>query len=73
VTLDGSRSFALDRKSLSFHWRVGSEATGTGERLRHHFTQAGRLQVVMTVSDSTGLPCGTATDSLYVTVEDRSK
>ena len=73
VTLDGSRSFAPDGKSLSFHWRVGSEATGTGERLRHHFTQAGRFQVVMTVSDSTGLPCGTATDSLYVTVEDRSK
>jgi PKD repeat protein len=71
VTLDGSKSHVPDGKSLSFYWRVGSDTMGTGERLRHRFTQPGRYQVVMTVSDSTGLPCGTATDSLYVTVQDR--
>jgi large repetitive protein len=71
VTLDGSRSFDPDGRSLSFYWRIGPDTTGIGERLRHRFTQPGRYQVVMPISDSTGLPCGTASDSLYVTVQDR--
>ncbi|MCC6984234.1 MAG: PKD domain-containing protein [Bauldia sp.] len=58
--LDGSRSADPDGQALSFDWLVGTRDRLVGERVRHAFTRAGDVPIELTVSDGTGLTCGTA-------------
>ncbi len=58
--LDASRSADPDGQALSFDWRVGTRDVLVGERVRYGFTRAGDVPVELTVSDGTGLVCGTA-------------
>ncbi len=70
VLLDGSGSSHPAGLALSFRWQIG-EASEVGERVRHAFSASGDVPVRLTVSDSSGLSCGTATDVFRVRVRQR--
>ncbi|MGK9167185.1 PKD domain-containing protein [Inquilinus limosus] len=72
VLLDGTRSRDPDGGGLTFVWRIGDGTTESGERVRHLFRQTGDIPVELTVTDSSGLSCGVATDSTTATVRRRS-
>ena len=71
IILDGSRSSDADGNDLSFYWNIGSGDELAGERIRYRFRRAGEYDVRLTVSDKTGLPCGTDTGAVKVTIRDR--
>lgn len=68
VLLDGTRSRDPDGGALTYVWRIGDGTTESGERVRHLFRQAGDIPIDLTVTDGSGLPCGTATGSTVATV-----
>ncbi|TSD87204.1 PKD domain-containing protein [Mycobacterium sp. KBS0706] len=72
VLLDGTRSRDPDGGALTHVWRVGDGTIESGERVRHLFRQTGDVPVELTVTDSSGLSCGQATDRTVVTVRRRS-
>jgi PKD repeat protein len=72
VLLDGSRSRDPDGGGLTQVWRIGDGTTEAGERVRHLFRRIGDIPVELTVTDSSGLPCGVATDHTVATVRRRS-
>lgn len=72
VLLDGTRSRDPDGGALTHVWRIGDGTTESGERVRHLFRQTGDIPVELTVTDSSGLPCGTATAATVATVRPRS-
>jgi large repetitive protein len=72
VLLDGSRSSDPDGGALTQVWRLGDGTVETGERVRHLFRQTGEIPVALTVTDSSGLPCGVGTDDTVATVRRRS-
>ncbi len=72
VLLDGPGSRDPDGGALTHVWRIGDGTTESGERVRHLFRQAGDIPVELTVTDSSGLPCGVASDDTIVTVRRRA-
>jgi len=68
VLLDGTRSQDPDGGALTHVWRIGDGSTESGERVRHLFRQTGDIPVQLTVTDSSGLPCGVATADTVATV-----
>ena len=65
VAFDGSRSSATPGGELSaYEWDFGDGGSGTGVRTSHTYTDAGRHQATLTVTDSTG-----QTDAAQVVVE----
>ncbi|WP_026872606.1 PKD domain-containing protein [Inquilinus limosus] len=72
VLLDGSRSSDPDGGGLTHVWRIGDGTVESGERVRHLFRQTGDIPVELTVTDSSGLPCGQASARTIVTVRQRS-
>ena len=68
MLLDGTRSRDPDGGALTHVWRIGDGTTESGERVRHLFRQTGDIPVELTVTDSSGLPCGVATDRIVATV-----
>jgi len=69
--LDGSKSSDPDGDALTYSWRIGDTQTVTGETVRHRFTRAGRTPVTLTVHDTSGLACGTASDTINIDVKSR--
>ena len=70
--LDGSRSSDPDGGALTHVWRIGDGTVESGERVRHLFRQTGDIPVELTVTDSSGLSCGQASDTGIVTVRPHS-
>jgi PKD repeat protein len=54
VTLDAGDSYDVDGEVVSYDWRFGDGATGTGETAQHVYTDAGTYRVELTVHDDDG-------------------
>jgi PKD repeat protein len=72
VLLDGTRSRDPDDGALTHVWKIGDGSIESGERVRHLFRQTGDIPVELTVTDNSGLSCGQASDSGFVTVRPHS-
>jgi PKD repeat protein len=65
ILLDGSASTDPDGQALSHAWTIGGEGE-LGERVRHTLTATGDIPVTLTVSDTSGLACGTASTTFTI-------
>jgi PKD repeat protein len=72
AVLDGSGSTDPDGQALTYAWQVADGTTESGERVRHLFRKAGDVEVKLTVTDSSGLSCGSSSDSIVVKVRPRT-
>lgn len=68
ITLDGRNSRGVGGPIASFVWSFDGGRSDTGAVVRRRYDAAGRHRVVLTVRDASGLPCGVATDTTFVTV-----
>jgi PKD repeat protein len=66
-TFDGSRSKDLNGDPLSYAWDYGDGTTGAGEVTSHTYAEAGSYEVILTVTDPSGL---TGATSVVVDVTD---
>lgn len=71
LELDGSASSDPDGDALSFFWEFEDGTLLFGERLRYVLFSAGEMPVTLTVSDTSGLPCGTSQDTAVINVQER--
>ena len=51
IPFDGSGSYDPEKKSLTFTWKFGDNATGTGNRTTHAYALPGKYIVTLEVSD----------------------
>ena len=65
------RSYDPDGTSLDHVWDFGPDGQRNGERVAHSFSAPGEYEVKLTVSDGSGLSCGTASDTMTVKVRAR--
>ena len=65
------RSYDADGTDLSHTWDFGPDGQQSGERVAHNFSASGDYEVKLTVSDGSGLSCGTASDTIRVKVRER--
>jgi hypothetical protein len=72
VLLDGSGSHDPDGQALSHTWQIGTSGSAFGERVRHTLTEPGDTPVTLTVSDTTGLACGTTSRTMHLTAKQRN-
>jgi hypothetical protein len=77
VLLDGSASSDPDGQALSHTWQIGDGQIGPaasefGERVRHVFTEPGGIPVTLTVTDTSGLACGTASSTVRIIAKERN-
>jgi PKD repeat protein len=71
VLLDGSASNDPDGEALTHVWTIGDGSSEQGERVRHTFLAAGDYPVTLTVSDTSGLACGTASTTVHILARQR--
>jgi len=71
VLLDGSASWDADGEALSHSWSIGDGSSELGERVRHTFLAAGDYPVTLTVSDTSGLACGTTSTTVHIHARQR--
>ena len=71
VLLDGSASRDPDDTALSHTWDIGDGSSALGERVRHTFSTAGTVPVTLTVADTSGLVCGTASSTVHIVARQR--
>lgn len=71
ILLDGSASSDPDGQALSHSWQIGETASEFGERVRHRLATVGTVPVTLTVSDTSGLACGTASTTVTITSQER--
>jgi PKD repeat protein len=67
VTFDGSGSYDLDGRIVSYAWNFGDGSTGTGSPVQHQYALGGSYSVTLTVTDDRGL---TNAKSQSITVAD---
>jgi len=67
----GWRSYDPDGTDLAHVWDFGADGQRQGERVSHAFGAPGDYDVTLTVTDGTGLSCGTASDTMRVKVRTR--
>jgi PKD repeat protein len=72
VLLDATASHHQNGLALTFAWQIGNSDAKLGERVRHTFTAPGVYPVTLTVTDSTGLSCGTATTTFRIIARQRN-
>lgn len=68
---NASGSSDPDGSALSYFWVLSSGASLDGETPGHQFTEAGRFEAMLTVSDNLNLPCSSATDTVIINVKQR--
>ena len=68
VTFDGTLSEDQDGQIREYFWDLGDGTTKNGARIEHRYQQTGSYQVVLTVVDNVGGPCGINTDTLEVSI-----
>ena len=71
LLFDASASEAADGQPLSYSWDMGDGSALAGEKVRHGYAKPGLYPVRLTVSDGSGLACGSATDAVHVSVRRR--
>ena len=71
ILLDGSASRDPDGEALSHAWQIGDGASEIGERIRHMLAAPGDVPVTLTVSDTSGLACGTASTTFMLRARER--
>jgi hypothetical protein len=71
ILLDGSKSSDPDGHALRFAWQIGDGSTAAGERVRHVIPAPGEYKAILSVSDTSGLSCGTATESFRIIARER--
>ncbi len=71
AVLDARGSEDPDGDQLTYLWDLGDGSTARGPVVQHAYSEPGRYTARLTVSDSTGLLCGSATDEVTVTVAAR--
>ena len=71
LLFDAAGSEAADGQPLSYSWDMGDGSTLAGEKVRHGYAKPGLYPVRLTVSDGSGLACGSASDAVHVSVRRR--
>jgi PKD repeat protein len=69
VAFDGSGSAAPDGKLVRYAWSFGDGGSLDGAKVVHAYAQPGTYDVKLTVTDDTGSPCASATDTTRVVVD----
>ena len=59
-TFDATSSYDVDKQKLSYMWDFGDGTTSTEPVVTHIYDKAGEYTVRLTVTDSSGLPCDSA-------------
>ncbi|MBD3165151.1 PKD domain-containing protein, partial [bacterium] len=72
VQFSAAGSSDPDGDPLTYEWSFGDGTTLYGRDVSHPYSRTGTYTVTLKVSDGTGLPCGTSTDQMTVTIETRS-
>ena len=65
---DGSKSASADGSALTYHWDFGDGVSADTIQATHTYEKPGAYRVVLTVKDSSGSDCGTATSSFVANV-----
>ena len=70
VAFTATKSSDADHDPLTYHWRFGDGASESeeGPAVRHTYATSGRFQTTLTVRDSSGMSCDTATAIVPVAV-----
>jgi PKD repeat protein len=71
ILLDGTASRDPDGQALTHDWQIGDEGSETGARVRTTLSTAGEVPVTLTVSDTSGLACGTASSTFTILAKPR--
>ncbi len=71
ILLDGTASHDPDGGALSYDWQIGDEGAEIGARLRYALRTPGEVPVTLTVSDTSGLECGTASGTFVIRAQPR--
>ena len=71
ILLDGSASTDPDGQALTHDWQIGGEGSESGARVRYTLSTAGEIPVTLTVSDTSGLACGTASGTFTILAKPR--
>lgn len=67
-TFDATDSYDVDNQKLSFYWIFGDGKTSTEPVATHLYEEGGTYTVTLTVTDSSGLDCDTATTTQTIRV-----
>ncbi len=67
-TFDATSSYDPNREKLSYLWDFGDGTTSTEPVVTHLYGQGGEYEVTLTVTDTSGLECDTATTKQTVKV-----
>ncbi len=65
---DATESYDPDKEELTYHWDFGDGTTSTKPVVIHTFKEGGEYAVILTVRDSSGLICDTASSQEKVRV-----
>lgn len=68
TAFDGSGSSDTDGDALTYHWDFGDGAVSEEKTTSHVYEKSGSYRVVLTVTDSSGSPCGSSSDSFEAVV-----
>jgi hypothetical protein len=71
ILLDGTASHDPDGGALSYDWQIGDEGAEIGAQLRYTLRTSGEVPVTLTVSDTSGLECGTASGTFVIRARPR--
>ena len=71
ILLDGTASRDPDGQALTHDWQIGDDGSETGARVRTTLSTAGEIPVTLTVSDTSGLACGTASSTFTILAKPR--
>ncbi|MCE8539777.1 PKD domain-containing protein [Ruegeria pomeroyi] len=68
VTLSGAASYDVDGAILDYRWSMGDGTVLSGETVTHRYEQSGSYQVLLTVTDDSGVVNKIATDGARIEV-----
>lgn len=73
IFFDASRSSDINNDPLTYTWDFGNSRRGSGEKIKHVYTETGNYDVKLIVNDPTNLGCGTGIDFVNVKLNKRPK
>ena len=68
ISFDASESIDLDGKIISYQWLFGDDASASGEKTSHAYSQPGIYTVTLTVQDNTGHSNAVNSDEAVITI-----